>query len=404
MAHGTLFAISYGPSIGRPDALHPPAWVVLLTAVAVLGGHSLLLQQLVACGIGTAAVIVIGLAGRRLAGDRAGLVAAGLAGGYAGLWIYERALLSETLVVLEIGVLILIAYRFREHPSRKGAVALGAMCGLLALTRAEQILILPLLIVPLTLARWDVPWRRRMGQVGIAILSMLVVLAPWTIYNLSRFQDPVVLSNGFGNAMGEASCDPAYHGPYTGYYDVLCLRPRTGDQSVADAADRRRALTYAANHLGRLPIVVVAREGRTFGYWNPFQQTTLDSQWLWPRNSWRHLLWMSRLGLFSYWVLLVPAVAGAIILRRRRVPVYPVLAFVVGVVLTVAVTNGESRWRAGAEVPLVLLAAAGVDAVLPLKRSDPASERDTSAPVRRVLFDAAPQETARLSASSPNGR
>jgi hypothetical protein len=70
------------------------------------------------------------------------------------------------------------------------------------------------------------------------------------------------------------------------------------------------------------------------------------------------------MGLFTYWLLLVPAVAGIVALRRRRRAVYPLLAFVATVVVTVAVVYGETRYRAAAEVPLVLLAAVGIDAGL----------------------------------------
>ena len=132
-----------------PDALHPPGWTLVLTAWAWLGGHSWISQQLLAAGIGTATVAVIGLAGRRIAGDRAGLVGAGIAAVYAGLWVYERPLFSETLLLLGIAVFILIAYRFRDRPSATRAIGLGVWCGLLALTRSEQILVLPLVVVPL---------------------------------------------------------------------------------------------------------------------------------------------------------------------------------------------------------------------------------------------------------------
>ena len=58
-----------------PDALHPPAWTLLLTALAWFGGQSWISMQLLASLIGTATVVMIGLAGRHIAGERAGLVA-----------------------------------------------------------------------------------------------------------------------------------------------------------------------------------------------------------------------------------------------------------------------------------------------------------------------------------------
>jgi 4-amino-4-deoxy-L-arabinose transferase-like glycosyltransferase len=378
-------------SSNTPDALHPPGWTFVLTVWAWLGGHSWLTQQVLAGGIGTATVAVIGLAGRRIAGDRAGLVAAGIAAVYAGLWIYERPLFSETLLLLGIAGFILIAYRFRDRPSGRRAIGLGVVCGLLALTRSEQVLVLPLLVVPLIWTAKGITGRRRIGWLALAGASMLVVLAPWTIFNLGRFERPVLLSNNLGSAMRQGSCDASFYGSIpprsnnpnfrdftgpgqVGWFDLRCLEAVQGDQSEADAAYRQAALTYTEHHLSRLPIVLVAREGRAFGYWDPLQQVTLDGQLASPGGFLASLsyapaeIWVGRLGLFEYWLLLVPAVAGAVILRRRRVPIYPLLAFVATAVIAVAVTFGEIRYRAAAEIPIVLLAAIAIDALLPSMR------------------------------------
>ncbi|HVA06176.1 MAG TPA: glycosyltransferase family 39 protein [Acidimicrobiales bacterium] len=348
----------------RPDALRPPGWAVVLTIWAWLGQHDWFHQQLLCCAIGSATVAVIGLAARRLAGDRAGLVAAGIAAVYAGFWIFERALLSETLLLLGIAVMILLAYRFRDSPSSGRAAVLGGMCGLLAMIRSEQILVLPLLVLPLIVAVKGVDWRRRTAWLALATVVMLVVVAPWTIFNLSRFQRPVLLSNGFGGAAATGNCNITYYGPEIGYGDLRCLPIfAPGDQSLQDTEDTHTAVTYAEGHLSRLPLVLFAREGRTFGFWNPFQQTTLDSQFM---GTW---VGVTRLGMVSYWLLLVPAVAGGVLLRRRRVAIYPLLAFVATAAFAVAPTIGDVRYRAAAEVPLVLLAAVAIDAVLPVRRS-----------------------------------
>jgi 4-amino-4-deoxy-L-arabinose transferase-like glycosyltransferase len=347
---------------GTPDALRPPGWAVVLTFWAWLGQHDHFRQQLLACAIGTATVVTIGLIARRLAGDRAGLVAAGIAAVYAGLWVYERALLSETLLLFGVAVMVLLAYRFRRSPSLAGAALLGAMCGALAMVRSEQILVLPLLVLPLIVSVHGLSWRRRLAWFVLATVTMLVVVAPWTIFNLSRFQRPVLLSNGFGAAAATGNCNIAYYGPETGYGDLRCLPIYAkGDQSVQDTEDAHTALVYAEGHLSRLPVVLVAREGRTFGFWNPFQQATIDAQWM---GTW---VGVTRLSLISYWLLLVPAVAGGIVLRRRRVAIYPLLTFVAIAALAVLPTIGDVRYRATAEIPLVLLAAVAIDAVVPRK-------------------------------------
>ena len=345
---------AFNPTL--PTAEHPPAWATVLGIAALFGAHAWLPQQLVACTIGTATVVAIGLAGRRIAGARVGLIAAGIGAVYAGLWVYERDLLSETLLLLGIAVTVVLAYRFIDAPSVWLAVALGVMTALLALTRSEQILVWAFLVVPLTLGARSVARRRKLGWLAIATASMVLVLAPWTIYNLSRFHHLVALSTNFGGGVATANCGPVYSGPGIGFYDLLCLAPsKTTNEAVQEPVQLHKGVTYAEHHLSRLPVVVLAREGRAFGFFEPFQQISLDSQWQHTPSR------VNRLELFTYWLLLVPAVAGIVAMRRKGRALYPLLAFVAAVVVSVAVTYGETRYRAAAEVPLVLLAAVGID-------------------------------------------
>ena len=113
------------PVNGHPDALRPPGWALVLTVWAWLGQHDWFRQQLLSCAIGTATVVMIGLCARRLAGDRAGLVAAGIAAGYAGLWVYERALLSEVLLLLGVAVMICSPTGSATTPRSEGQPSSG---------------------------------------------------------------------------------------------------------------------------------------------------------------------------------------------------------------------------------------------------------------------------------------
>jgi 4-amino-4-deoxy-L-arabinose transferase-like glycosyltransferase len=281
--------------------------------------------------------------------------------------------------------MILLAYRFRDRSSTGGVVLLGCMCGLLALTRSEQILVLPLLVFPLILAAAKADRRRLVVWLGLATATTLVVVAPWTIFNLGRFHRPVLLSNGFGAAAVTGNCQIAYYGAETGYGDLRCLPLfAKGDQSLQDTEDAHTALTYAEGHLSRLPVVLVAREGRTFGFWNPFQQATIDAQWM---GTW---VGVTRLSLVGYWLLLVPAVVGGVVLRRRRVAIFPLLSFVAIAAVAVLPTIGDVRYRATAEIPLILLASVAVDAALHGRRPGGTDLEASAAPAEGPAT-AAPQ-------------
>jgi hypothetical protein len=132
--------------------------------------------------------------------------------------------------------------------------------------------------------------------------------------------------------------------------------PKTDDAAERDGEWRRRGLHFARTHLSRIPIVLAAREGRTWGVFRPLQQTHFDARIGSP-------LWVERLRLITYWMLVPMAIFGAVVLRRRGTMLIPMAALFFLVAATVAVAFGDTRYRAPAEVAIVLLAATAIDAI-----------------------------------------
>jgi len=75
-------------------------------------------------------------------------------------------------------------------------------------------------------------------------------------------------------------------------------------------------------------------------------------------------------GFIVMWALQISAIVGVVVLRRRGEPVYLLLAFIASVILGIALTYGQTRFRAPAEVPLALLAAVAIDGVFRHLRAD----------------------------------
>jgi 4-amino-4-deoxy-L-arabinose transferase-like glycosyltransferase len=343
-------------------APHPPAWPLVLIGAAVVGLRTTLEQQLIACLIGTATVVLVGFAARRLAGNVAGLVAAGIAALYPNFWLYERELMSETLTLFGAALTMLLAYRFRDRPTRGRAVALGCSCGLLAITHAEQVLLVGILLVPLVLIARDVARRRRFGWAMLAVAAAAVVILPWAVYNTARFHTSVLFGNQFGVTVAITNCPSTYSGSNIGFQDpkcksaaVLAGRITGRDEAKRDRQFLRVGVDYARDHISRVPLVVAMREARV---WNVYpQQLSLDV----GRNTSPRII---ALGFAFYCVLVPVAIVGAVILRRRRVILFPLIALAVSVTVGVAITYGFTRFRAAAEVGIVLLASVAVDAVL----------------------------------------
>jgi 4-amino-4-deoxy-L-arabinose transferase-like glycosyltransferase len=316
--------------------------------------------------VGVVTVVIVGLVGRELAGPRAGLIAAAIAALYPNLWAYDGALESETMAQLGVALILLSAYVWWRAPSRRASIVLGAAVAFGALARAELLLLALILLVPMVVFRSGLVRRERLRLLLTAWVACGLLIAPWCVYNLTRFEHPVLLSGGFEITLDSASCDDTYYGTSMGYWSRGCVEralqqsglPEDTDRSVLAAMYRKDAEHYIRTHLSRLPVVVLARVGRVTGLWNLRQQATLDHI---PAGREQELAWAA---WWCYFALVFLSIAGGVILRRRRVPVFPLLVFPVLVLFTTMVTFGQVRYRATAELTLVVMAAIAIDAAI----------------------------------------
>ncbi len=333
---------------------HPPmtALVLVPAAWAFPGDRAKLLTM---AFFGTIAVVVIGLLGRRVGGPRTGLFAAGIAALYPNIWINDGLMMSETLATLSVALALLLVYRVRERPTVVLGILLGITCGLMMLTRAELGLFVPLVALPaVLLVRVLSVWRRALIA-GVLVVVTVATVSPWVIRNMNRFEKPVYLSTNDGITLAGANCPAVYSGKVLGLWTLCLGQPPPGDQSVVDAYLRHRGLKYARDHLSRLPVVLAAREGLV---WSAFRPSTVVR---YNRGEGRES-WASWLGFATYWILVPVSVAGVFVLRRR-VAVWPLLMQFVIVTITAAAFYGLIRFRIPAEVAIVVLAAAALDAL-----------------------------------------
>ena len=344
----------------EPKALHPPLYIVVLGLGSLVGLRSYLDHQLISCLLGAGTVFVVGLAGRRIAGPAVGLLAAGICAVYPMLWLNDALVLSESLSTLCAAGVVLAAHRFWERRGLLDAVVLGAAVALAALARAELLLLAVVLVLPLVLRRGARAWPRRIGLLAVAGAACVAVLAPWALYNVARFDRPAVLGTSLGATLRVANCPSTYAGPFKGWWDYTCIISRPtppGDASVQDEEYRRQALDFMRERRDEVPGVVAARVGRVWAAYRPLEQLMLDT-------AETRELPASRVGLAMYYVLVVGAVAGAVVLVRRRVPVLPLLAPLVVVTISAAAFYGTTRFRASAEPSIVLLASVAIVALV----------------------------------------
>jgi len=356
---------------------HPPLFTLTLAGLDLVGLRSFAAHRVAMAFIGTGTIVVVGLAGRRVGGERVGLIAAGIAAVDPSFWVNDGLVESETVVLLAAAVTVLLCYRLWSRPGRAAAAGLGVACGAAALARAEMILLVPLVAVPL--AAWAAGSLRRAAELSAIVVGAAgVVIAPWVVRNLLAFEHPVYLSDGLDVTLTVANCPPTYHGDYLGYWRIECATdhppPPGGDESVQGIWYRRLAFDYMRAHPARVPLVMAVRVGRVWGLYRPLQQARLDL--IEGRE-----LWVSDLALAWLYPVAGLSVAGALILRRRRVPVLPLAGLAVVVSVATAITYGNTRYRAAAEAGMAVLAAVAVDAAVGSWRRPEAPEPEASAPI-----------------------
>jgi 4-amino-4-deoxy-L-arabinose transferase-like glycosyltransferase len=365
IADGLGYTAAIGP-VGTEYAHHPPGWVTLLAGVTEAGGRSMWAHQVTGLVIGLGVIAVAGLVGRRYVGRRVGVLAALLAAVYPGFWVLDVQILSEPLGLLVLGVLMIVLADLRDRPTVARAILAGAAVGVLTLVRGEQLALLAIAVAPILLLNRRLGIRQRLVRTGVAALVAAVVLMPWAIYNMGRFEEPTVLSTNLGTTLLAGNCPPmTYSGDLIGSYDLGVGLPtciiRIGlqkpglDASQIDVEARDAAVDNALDNLDRMPVTILARYGRTIGVFRPAQTVAIDAEWL-GSATWPVWAWVS-----SFWLLAPLALYGSVLLRRSGRWQWPLVAPAVIVLVVVTTAFGVPRYHTLADLGLVVLAAVAID-------------------------------------------
>lgn len=361
IARGEWFvnAVQYFAEHTRsPSAIHPPLYTLYLGVASTLQVESVRSQQVATALLGTGTVAVVGIAARRITTARAGLLAAAMAAVAPNLWSLDRLLLSETMAGLVAAAIVWCGVAHADAPSTPRAFLLGALLALLALTRAEALLLFVLLAVPLVVYVQRRQGRRAVLRDGGAILvAAVVVLGPWIGFNLARFEEPTFISTNGGGVLADSYCAATFDGPKVGWWEERCLPASLpGDESQQDRALREQAFRFLRHHRGDVPRVVALRVGRALQVYRPWQTARLD-------GAEGRGVPAARAGAVGWFVLLPVGVAGCYVIAARRRPWLPVVSLVASSALTVAVFYGSPRFRLVGEVALMVAAGVALDSL-----------------------------------------
>jgi 4-amino-4-deoxy-L-arabinose transferase-like glycosyltransferase len=334
------------------SSYRPPGWPLALAGLWSVTGIDVDSARLLLVGLGVATAIVGALLARRLAGPTAGIAAGALLALNPLLLATGATLESETLDTLLVLGTLLCAVRAREHRSLMAGLAAGALAGAAALTRTNDLLLVPVVAILAAPAPLRAHWRRALA---IACAG-LVVIAPWTIRNAIDLHHLVPVSTETGNTLAGTYNNASLRADARWLPPVkVRAYPRIyacwgNDGPVIDGRLTNAVLDWMKRHPGYV--------GEVLG-WNTARLLGLDGP-DWASMSLRTMSLGDDLGP-AIWLgtLLVTALSAAELVRRRRQ--WAPIAFVaVLLLLPAALVNGEMRLAAPLQALLCIPAGAAL--------------------------------------------
>ena len=371
----------------------PPGYPIFLGGVyAVFGAHHRAAVWIhVLLGVGTC-LFVYRFAARAANESIARLAAVLVAINPTYLFLTNQ-LASENLFLFWIALGLWMVSRMEpqpgdrgagKHPSRsasRGAFAVGVVLGLAALTRSAG------LVVPFTVAAW---WwfaarprvapngpraqRHRSGRIAWMLLGLTVAIGPWSVRNALVMGRPALVSFG-----GGLNFYFGHNQEHIGYQDIATSPlGAVQDPAELDVAGYKAGLRYIAAHPVQDALNGVGKVRAFFGFPDyalhvnsgilvpdvkahpdrlPEAETRLARQR--ARDRWLHgpLQLLAR----GYHVLVLVAALGALLRWRQLAPGLRLAAWVVFCWVAIHVVYwAQPRFRAPAEIPLILLAASSM--------------------------------------------
>ena len=271
VARGEGFAL-HGEITAYRDMLLP----VVCAGLMALFGDSPLPMLLLNVLLSVATALLLFNLGRRRFGEQVALIMAGVWLLYPTAIIFSAMLFTETLFVF-LWVLALLLYdRLDEGGYRPlDAVALGAVSGLVMLTRAVGVVVVLSLILYIVLIRFERPLRVRLRAALILGAACLLVVLPWMVRNhfaVGRFA--LNTNGGINMYIGN---NPRANGSYLFDEDhERLLPPAEAGEAARDRAAATLALTFVREH----PRDALRLWERKFGFF-----------WATDMTQWIHYFW-----------------------------------------------------------------------------------------------------------------
>ena len=252
---------------GTPTARRAPGTSLLLAPVYAVTGRSFTAARLWFVALSAATCLVTGVLAWVVFGRVAAVASAALLAVYPGHFYYAMHLLSEAPAGLTLALAALATLAAgRSRRALPSAVA-GVAWGVTLLVR-PQVLLLPLVALPMTLLAprgQRAAWATR---VAVMALACALTLAPWVVRNAVVMGKPTLTTCSgllfWGSHNDVVFSDPAQRGGWVKGSELMKTHPLTGGEAAVDSAAMRLAIASAREHWRQMPALVAAKLVRFF--------------------------------------------------------------------------------------------------------------------------------------------
>ena len=132
-----------------------------------------------------------------------------------------------------------------------------------------------------------------------------------------------------------------------------------GDESEVSKHFRQEGLDYLSGHLDRFPVVVAVRVARMWDVYAPIQKLNWDTI-----EQGRSPTAVAGIALAQFYVLVIIAIVGLVMLRRRKTIIYPLIGLAVTCTAAAMIAFGSTRYRVPAEIAIIIAASVALAALL----------------------------------------
>lgn len=358
--------------LGHEPFFLAPLYLFFLGFIYRLFPAGLLAPFIIQSLLGTAAVAILYLAGRELAGRVAGLIAAGLAA-LDGLSImYGCTLLAAALDPFLIALFLWLLIRAGKCPAPRRSLLAGLALGLVIANRPNLIVAAPL---PVALALIRAAPRRLLSA-ALAAAAVAAVIAPITLRNYFASGEFVLISSHGGlnfyigngpDATGFYQSPPwmapDVRGQIEGAREYLGAElHRPVSPGEASSLLTRMTLAWVRDHPGTW----FTQMTRKVLYLLVGKEAGLNLSLGYMREAFSPALYFAPAGM---WLLFPLGVTGGV-LARRSPEARSIAAFALIAAGSVALFFVSDRYRLVLHAPLMLLAGTGVTALRKQRRGE----------------------------------